>query len=974
MKFDQTGKFIKPDDWQQQLDALSQKNFNLTVDEHALSPIEVEPGVSGTFDKAVGDMGATHGARGPWGWLEEPMQDPTSGISHQVPATNLTKNLFRGWEENVQGHHVDYTTLSNKFIFKDLPNGLFGDDALPRIGHVMDEAIKLREVDNIPLNTMDELHRLAYEIGRVGRVPTADEVNRFMELLGGGEKVTPFETIVKLQELIPAVPPVEVTPPVEQLAVPPVEVTAPPIPVGWHRPLEEFVATTVPQAAPTAPLEAGITQKITPPAPADKTQPMKPVPPTPAEEETQPSKTTLESLAETQPIRPIATPAPTAPPTPPPAAAPAAPPGPILEASSIFPKQNDYEKLIKDQAPNILKKIRWQLNYMDRTSTQESRPFNPEQALDGLIRSNLAEQLSTILSIPDCPTVFSSGEDSSHLSPTTFTAALGEDTERLSKEQILAQVVRKSIEETPLSNIKKLLQKKYPNEEKRQKAYDQLVEEIVAGYSSTGSGTNAGILYAESVIPDGVLQNAQGEIIGFSEVKTYRPDELDSLKQKLSDQISGEITFIDNLRTVGFGMPALGDDMPMLLRFPSDIPDESLKSLGQDLQKLGFSRVLIQKLPLNSTQLSEISKELVRSNLKQIRRGTIEFSQEGIELLEKYSKPPETLATTIAAPKPVTEKTQPMKPVPPTPAEEETQPSKTTLESLAETQPIRPIATSATRPITPTPPVSPEPIPAPQPEPAITETQPIQVAVAPEKPSPATKPAPKEEVSETGIPQKVEAPPPSAVPLPAAEALQETQKIKPVAPPVSPPEAPQTPTATPMVQAAPAPILTEAPAPEAMPTGDVRTRMRDALNQADQAKTDTTTMQLSPDDFLEFAKSMTLPYGTTIMGGNIRIRGNELIIDNVVLNIPTKGEAKVNARYRADEKGLIMDQYKAHLDGLNLNFLEKGLVPGIIQNTMKALELKLKEVINQAIGLPWNATLIGISGNNLTVMFQKRRK
>lgn len=89
----------------------------------------------------------------------------------------------------------------------------------------MDEAIKMKELDHVALEQMDELHRLAYQIGRIGHVPTKEETLRFMELLGGpGEKVTPFETVFKLQELISAAPPVEVP--------------FPPIPIGWHIPME----------------------------------------------------------------------------------------------------------------------------------------------------------------------------------------------------------------------------------------------------------------------------------------------------------------------------------------------------------------------------------------------------------------------------------------------------------------------------------------------------------------------------------------------------------------------------------------------------------------------------------------------------------------------------------------------------------------------------------------------------------------
>ncbi len=372
------------------------------------------------------------------------------------------------------------------------------------------------------------------------------------------------------------------------------------------------------------------------------------------------------ALEDTQPIKVTEKPPPTTPPQPtvsrpevtaPPAQLPTEnvattiPKGPMQpetavplpatpESTQKFPKEDEFETMLNERSRGILGKIRWQLNNDDRIADGEFRLFNPKEKLDGLMRGSIAEQYSEILPISDAATVFSTGENVSDISLTTFKTQFGVNV----KHKILEKVVRKSLVEKPVS-LRNLGEALTPEDA------DVLVEEIVYGYSAKQENfPNAGILYEESTIPDGVLQNGQGEIVGFSEVKAYLPEEFDGLIEKLPDQLPNEITFIDNIRTVGFGNKALRDDMPMLLRFPSDIPDASLQSLRQRLQEHGFTNVLIQKMPLTSRQIAQESKKFVQSNLERIKDGTLGVPPEGIELFQWYAEQPETLVTTILTP------------------------------------------------------------------------------------------------------------------------------------------------------------------------------------------------------------------------------------------------------------------------------------------------------------------------------------
>ena len=236
---------------------------NLQIDWEALDPIDIGEGetIGGGFDKFAGDMGP----RGPWDWLENPVEEDSS-IEHKIPATNFVKNIFRGYEENyletdangvpvnvemveqqgipyrtikiLEPGHVNYNAMSTNLLFKDLPNALFADEQITELGQITDEAVKLVEVDYAGLTRdealakLDKIHRMAYEIGRIGRVAEKDEIEFLLDYFKGEpETIIPYETTIQLAESVPSI---HLTPPEVVSEHPDVWPTY----FSWRRPLE----------------------------------------------------------------------------------------------------------------------------------------------------------------------------------------------------------------------------------------------------------------------------------------------------------------------------------------------------------------------------------------------------------------------------------------------------------------------------------------------------------------------------------------------------------------------------------------------------------------------------------------------------------------------------------------------------------------------------------------------------------------
>ncbi len=235
--------------------------------------------ISGDFPKQVSDMGGTHGARGPWGWLEEPIQDPAVGINHDLPATNLLKNLFRGWTENQNLHpgttyDTNYTSLQGSYIYEKLPNALFENGQIVKIGQLMDEAINKFEGGGVDYHTFapstdhDKLLLLAYELGRVGRVPGEVEMKFFLEQMGGTtQTVTYFqpEILMKASQHLPSTVDlarsdflVNMISIANEASTPPVSFIIPPftiIPLMGRKPLEQAISNPESKPLKLAPNE-----------------------------------------------------------------------------------------------------------------------------------------------------------------------------------------------------------------------------------------------------------------------------------------------------------------------------------------------------------------------------------------------------------------------------------------------------------------------------------------------------------------------------------------------------------------------------------------------------------------------------------------------------------------------------------------------------------------------------------------------
>lgn len=176
------------------------------------------------FDKPVIEMGQEKGFHGFWGWVEDPTNaanttvdpfDSTQQIDlvNKIPITNYTKHLARTLYENdfsdipglKDAHFVradgsimpygdidarTYTMMYEGDTFKHLPDVMFKDDALIKIGSIAQKAINMVEQQGVDFDkatpavlgiTQQEFDILksAYAIARVGREATKEE---FLEL------------------------------------------------------------------------------------------------------------------------------------------------------------------------------------------------------------------------------------------------------------------------------------------------------------------------------------------------------------------------------------------------------------------------------------------------------------------------------------------------------------------------------------------------------------------------------------------------------------------------------------------------------------------------------------------------------------------------------------------------------------------------------------------------------------------------
>jgi hypothetical protein len=172
-------------------------------------------------------------------------------------------------------------------------------------------------------------------------------------------------------------------------------------------------------------------------------------------------------------------------------------------------------------------------------------------------------------------------------------------------------------------------------------------------------------LQANIVIPDNILIGPKDEIVGFVEDKCYTPDEIQDLADKLekgpkdlTHTLDKEIAFLKLVSEIrqeklGIGTKPITvrgkDQLPqqpeirkentvIVIRFPSDAPQESLRKIGIVLATNGY-QVEIQTLPFSSDETNEIGKTLLRNNSAMIHYGVgnPSFSKEEITMVESYA-------------------------------------------------------------------------------------------------------------------------------------------------------------------------------------------------------------------------------------------------------------------------------------------------------------------------------------------------
>ncbi len=371
------------------------------------------------------------------------------------------------------------------------------------------------------------------------------------------------------------------------------------------------------------------------------------------------------------------------------------------EAKQEF-AQKIYTEVLKDEGAceETLSRLKWSLSF----SRVKGIPWNEEastQRMVGGLRGFFAEYVGDRLPVSMAETVYSSREiplaDLNIISPRDYVES---PTNR--KGDVLGTALNTSFEEHPMHLFgadplhNKILIEKFEEErrknhapkvsyEERQRLLQEYLarteetitrefkEGMVYGEVKEGKGKfPAGEIFASTVIPDGILVNAEGAGVGVVEVKAYTADELSRLLEltrnsptgavqytgKASDfgrtyagasmesftlgaDVAKEVAFIDTVRDLIGGSETGGDNENNLivLRFPADIPNNLLVQYGERIVNYGFPNVVIQKLPLSGPELDIIAKEIVKSRWGAIGMQLLKkqnFADREIKVLAKY--------------------------------------------------------------------------------------------------------------------------------------------------------------------------------------------------------------------------------------------------------------------------------------------------------------------------------------------------
>lgn len=305
------------------------------------------------------------------------------------------------------------------------------------------------------------------------------------------------------------------------------------------------------------------------------------------------------------------------------------------------------DRIIVTEADDLISKLKWSLSYSRRKMIENGEAPHPQimqDVIEGCLRGELAERISKVAPIADCPTVYAT-TDERQLTLATFKDISGKKT----KSEVLIHYIKKSLfKKTPKYILNEAEDMSMSIRERRKKAGEQIVE-LTDWYWQTGGANGGGDMFDSSGMPDGVLLDKDFEIVGPCEVKAYTPDqirrfvgELLALQKKngaISDprisilhhigkfhtemrigvDLEKEIEFIDFIRNLGFGLPKLYERMPILLRFPSDAAVYYLQKYGKVIRSMGYPYVVIQTLPVSSEQLNQKAIKLLKLNIDKIK-------------------------------------------------------------------------------------------------------------------------------------------------------------------------------------------------------------------------------------------------------------------------------------------------------------------------------------------------------------------
>ncbi|MBW6441388.1 hypothetical protein K0B04_00565 [Patescibacteria group bacterium] len=231
-----------------------------------------------------------------------------------------------------------------------------------------------------------------------------------------------------------------------------------------------------------------------------------------------------------------------------------------------------YRELIdnKDKGGELLSKIKWSLSLQKNPDVPDSDERRLSK-LEGNLRGAVAEEVSNLLGIDNCETVFISGNVSlgkcSILSPHEFVGS-----EKNTKASVIYTALIKALDLKPIEIFGKdmsdseivsefkesrkgkgyLPKEKYGEllrsylDQKRKEIKGgvgvdrKIEEELREDYRSVPRGapdeysTLTSEAFNKTVIPDGFLVR-EGSPVGLLEVKAYEPDELATLMQKIKE-------------------------------------------------------------------------------------------------------------------------------------------------------------------------------------------------------------------------------------------------------------------------------------------------------------------------------------------------------------------------------------------------------------------------------------------------------